>query len=297
MDRRQFFASSSFFALTGLAMGARAGTDPAPAAAPPGGLRTISYNVLACRGFPKTRANKERLDRAGEGMAARFALELSLYAPGIVTFQESPFAEKVARIAGQMGMNYVFFPGGWEGDSNWPGGFPGTVMTRFAIVEHENCPLASGKRPEDLFTRHWGRAVIKTDNEELSLYSAHLHPNDKGIREQEITQILKVLEPDLKSGRSLLLQGDLNHAPSDPEYKRWVDAGLLDALPAKGDGTAHSSPSTKPRSRIDYIWAHGPLADRLSECRVLFEGAFRTNPDDPQSFALSDHVPVLACFD
>ncbi len=38
------------------------------------------------------------------------------------------------------------------------------------------------------------------------------------------------------------------------------------------------------------------LAERLRECRVLYEGAFRTNPDDPRSFALSDHIPVMASF-
>ena len=34
----------------------------------------------------------------------------------------------------------------------------------------------------------------------------------------------------------------------------------------------------------------------LTEARCLFEGGFRTNPDDLQSVALSDHLPVLAAF-
>jgi hypothetical protein len=38
------------------------------------------------------------------------------------------------------------------------------------------------------------------------------------------------------------------------------------------------------------------VAARLSECRVLYEGAFRTWPDDARSFALSDHLPVMAAF-
>ena len=37
----------------------------------------------------------------------------------------------------------------------------------------------------------------------------------------------------------------------------------------------------------------GPLAKRLKECCALFEGAFRTNPEDPLSFALSDHFRML----
>jgi hypothetical protein len=31
--------------------------------------------------------------------------------------------------------------------------------------------------------------------------------------------------------------------------------------------------------------------------RSLWEGAFRTNPADEQSFALSDHVPQYAAFE
>ncbi|MDQ1257750.1 MAG: hypothetical protein QG656_2356, partial [Candidatus Hydrogenedentes bacterium] len=138
--------------------------------------------------------------------------------------------------------------------------------------------------------------VVKTDTEEVSIYSVHLHPSDDAIREREVTEILRVLEPALKSGRSLLFQGDLNHRPDGPEYARWTEAGLVDALAAKGDPGASSVPSVKPRSRIDYIWAHGPIAERLTECSVLFEGAFRTDPADSESFALSDHLPVMARF-
>jgi exonuclease III len=65
----------------------------------------------------------------------------------------------------------------------------------------------------------------------------------------------------------------------------------------KGTGQPLTVSSDRLRARIDYIWAHGPIAQRLTESRVLYEGAFRTNPDDPEPFALSDHLPVLATFE
>jgi len=34
----------------------------------------------------------------------------------------------------------------------------------------------------------------------------------------------------------------------------------------------------------------------VTESRPLFEGAFRLNIDDEESFALSDHLPQLAVF-
>ena len=108
--------------------------------------------------------------------------------------------------------------------------------------------------------------------------------------------MLAVIEKDQKSDRSLLLQGDLNHRTTAPEYQRWVKAGLVDTFAAKGIGQEFTSSAIAPQARIDYIWVYGPLAARLTEARGLFEGAFRTNPEDPQSVALSDHLPVIAVF-
>jgi exonuclease III len=76
-----------------------------------------------------------------------------------------------------------------------------------------------------------------------------------------------------------------------------MEAGFSDAFAAKGTGQPHTARTSKPATRIDYVMALGPIATRLTECRVLFEGAFRLNPDDPTSFALSDHLPVMAIFE
>lgn len=252
-------------------------------------LRTISYNVLACRGFNGKAGDRTAVRRMAKQIPARLALELALHKPDIVTFQESPKKAVVADISKRMGMHFAYFPGG----------YPGTVMSRFPIVEQENCPLAEGERPKDLFTRHWGKAVLRTESGDLAIYTAHLYPGAKGHerRMREVPLMLRAMKEDIDSGRSMIFQGDLNHTPEAPEYQRWVDAGLQDCYAAKGTGQPLTIPSTVLRTRIDYIWTHGPLSSRLRECRVLFEGAFRTNPDDSTSVALSDHVPVLAVFE
>jgi endonuclease/exonuclease/phosphatase family metal-dependent hydrolase len=258
-------------------------------------LRTITYNVLACMGYRSRKDERKsyRPDIPREQMTTRFALELGLYRPDIVSFQESPGEQVVADIAEKLGMHHhCFFPSG----EAWPG----AVMSRYRIVECRNCPLVSfEKRPDELFTRHWGRAVLETPAGELVVYSAHLFPGggSAGRREPEVSEMLKVMAPDIEANRSMLLQGDLNHRPDGPEYRRWVEAGLVDTFAAKGIGQPHTIPSDDVQARIDYIWAHGPIAGRLQECRVLYEGAFRTNPDDPGSVALSDHVPVMATFE
>jgi endonuclease/exonuclease/phosphatase family metal-dependent hydrolase len=126
------------------------------------------------------------------------------------------------------------------------------------------------------------------------IYSAHLHPSDDAIRAREVDEVLKVIAADRRPGREFILQGDLNHEPIQVEYGRWTGAGLTDAWTAKGVEQRNTIKSTFPNRTVDYIWLSPGLAARLIRCRVLFTGAFRTNPLDERSFALSDHVPVLA---
>lgn len=259
------------------------------AAGPAPRLRTITYNILKCHGYSVKPEAKPFLKAAEPQVPTRLALELALYEPDIVSFQEAPPREVVAAIANQLGMKYAFFPGGWNG----------AVLSKHEIVSPQNCPLASWQeRPKDLFTRHWGRAVIRAPGGEIQFFSAHLHPADASVRAREVAEMLKIIGPSLEKGERVLLQGDLNHQPSGPEYPRWVQAGLVDIFgKVKEAGTSDFSvTSHQPAGRIDYVWASAPLASQARACRILFERAFRTNPEDPLSVALSDHIPVMADF-
>jgi len=253
-------------------------------------LRTITYNVLRCHGYAVTPEAKPFLKAAAAQIPTRLALELALYKPDVISFQEGPPEEVLAAMADQLGMNYAFFSGGWDG----------AVLSKFEIVEQQNCPLVSWtERPRDLFTRHWGRAVLRAPGGDMTIFSAHLNPTrtDVSVRAGEVSEMLKVIAPTLEKGGAVILQGDLNHRPTAPEYARWIEAGLVDSFDRKQAGTSeYSSNSDKPNKRIDYILTCKSLARRGGACKILFEGAFRTNPEDPKSIALSDHLPVMADF-
>ena len=223
-------------------------------------------------------------------MPDRFAMELSLYDPDIINFSESPDEKVVKQIAKRLGMNYVRFPSG----GNWPG----TLLTRFEIIDSKNVPVVEGKRPQDLFTRHWGQATVKLPSGELLIvHSAHLHPSpEPDIRLREIPTMLAAMKKDLEEERSMLLIGDLNHNPDTKEYELWMDAGWTDTFTKVGKGKGLTIKADEPKYRIDYVMAAGPIAEQVIESRPLFEGAFRTNPSDLKSFALSDHLPQLAVF-
>lgn len=285
IDRRKFFVTGAGL-LGSTLLAQRLHAQAATPADNGPGLRTITYNILATKGYPETEANRELLRRARPQMVQRLAHELALYDPDVITFQESPAEEVVAAIARALGYRHTYFPGG----------FPGAVITRFNIVESRNCPLVAGERPPDLFTRHWGRAVLERHGRPLVVYSAHLHPSNAEVRAREVTAALAVMAADIAGEVPMLFQGDLNHRHDEPEQARWQAAGLVDLLPADGAPRAMTFPSTEPGKCIDFIWANGLLARRRTSARVLFEGAFRTNPADERSFALSDHLPVLAEF-
>jgi endonuclease/exonuclease/phosphatase family metal-dependent hydrolase len=223
-------------------------------------------------------------------MAKRLAMELALHEPDIINFSESPSVELTKEIAGHLGMNHVRFPSG----GNWPG----TLLSRYEIIDSQNAPL-DGVRPKELFTRHWGRATIKLPNgDPLIVHSAHLYPTaDPAIRLREIRTMLASMKSDLDAGRSMLLIGDLNHGPDTEEYKLWIDAGWMDTFAKVGKGQGATIKADIPKYRIDYVMAAGPIADRNVESRPLFEGAFRLHIADKESFALSDHLPQLAVFE
>jgi len=276
---------------------------------PPVTITAISYNVMYWHGFPADRvamqgtpeheAEEDIVRRVREQIPVRIALELALYAPDIISLQEARGEKNVKTIADKLGMNYAFFPRSERSN------FPGAILTHYEILESQSRPVTDGDCPPDLFTRHWGRALLQTEIGKIAVHTAHLLPfGDRGakVRGREITEMLKSIENDMAAGYTILLLGDLNHSHDTPEYARWVQAGLVDTWTQANKGkTGFTFPSTGPRSgredhRIDYIWVDKQLADKLVHSRILYEGAFKTHADSVTSFAVSDHLPVLSIF-
>lgn len=287
MKRRRFLQ------ITGTAFAAAA--LPAIASERCVSLKTIAYNVLAFRGFPRTEDNKHAIGAAHSHLPEITAEALRAFKPDLVTFKEAPNEKKVARFAEALGMNYAFFPGGWKGDYTYPGGFPGAVITRFKILESENRPTVGEEHPSTLYTRHLGRAELSTPFGNIHVVSTHFHAHKEEVRIEEAEKIIALIH-ELRKSAPVLLQGDLNHKPEGPEYKLWVDAGLIDIGEKMGIGAEPTCPTTGGRSRIDYIWATPDLAEKAKAAAVLNKPPFVPDPDDAASFALSDHMPIMAEF-
>lgn len=279
MNRRQFLSVLSAAAIS--ARVARAADAPATVA-----FRTITYNVLACKGYPETDANRQVLEAARDTLPEAIAKALAGFEPTVVTLQESPTEDRVARMAKTLGMNYAYFPGG----------FPGTLITPYAIEEPVNRPTAGDPHPKELFTRHLGRARLVTPFGPLHIVSTHFHPREHSVRMREAAAIIALID-QLKQSAPVMLQGDLNHGPDAPEYALWEKSGLVDFSKALGIGVEPTCPCVNPRKRIDYVWATPDFAEHAVSARVLNEPPFTPESSNAQSFALSDHMPVTALFE
>jgi len=287
LNRREFLGLSAAGVLS---LNYRAG-----AAEKENTFRTISYNVLAFRGYANTGAGRRRIEERRARHPELTGKALAVFSPDIVTLQEGPSEENVARFAETLGMRYAYFPGGWKGDEKYPGGFPGAIVTRFEIGETQNRPSAGAPHDEALFTRHLGRAKLATPFGPLHVVSAHFHASEHKTRMREAAAIIDLINM-LRETAPVLLQGDLNHRPTDPEYALWVEAGLVDIGKSKGIGDQPTSTSVRPRNRIDYIWSTPKLAKMAKGAAVLDKPPFVPDPDVPSSYALSDHLPVMAEF-
>lgn len=246
-------------------------------------LRLIAFNVMKCSGWPAENVDDSVV------VADLIAGELSRYDADIINFSEAPDESTVRQIAEKLGMNYVYFPSA--------GRWPGALLSVYEISDFRNVPVISGPQPEDLFTRHWGTATIRiTKHKSIIIHSLHLFPGDNPtsaeIREREILEVLKSTGSMPKGKTSVIVMGDLNHRPDNAEYSLWPEAGFTDSFVAAGAGSGATIKADAPDRRIDYLLVRGDLSGSIKVSRPLFEGAFRTNPDDPDSFALSDHLPL-----
>jgi endonuclease/exonuclease/phosphatase family metal-dependent hydrolase/dienelactone hydrolase len=248
-------------------------------------FRAISYNILQSQGFPQEKAARQA---NREQIAAKIAAQLAIYRPDIIALSESPEEALTLRIASHLGMHHVRFK------SNHSFQLPGTLLSRFAIVETRDfLDLLGGEpTPTNLFTRHWGSVTLDIgDGKTIIVHSVHLSPQRSPMN-LEIDTINRLTSTDRQDNKSILLMGDLNFQPHWPEHAKFIGAGWIDGFQAAGQGNGLTIPSTRPNVRIDYLMASGPIARKIVGTRALFERGFRSDPDNPESYALSDHLPV-----
>jgi len=179
-------------------------------------------------------------------------------------------------------------------------GFDLAAFSRLPVRAHSNPGL------DTAFVHTTASLTLATPaGSELVLFITHLRP-DLPYRRREVRMLLRWLRP--YRSRLCAMCGDLNSLTAgDPVARGRVRAGsqlqhgpqgTIAAIERAGwvDCFRRRNPlapgltlgTGRRVARVDYIFASGPLAQRLTACRVL------SHPDVARA---SDHSPVWAEFD
>ena len=249
-------------------------------------MRVVTYNVHGWTGWPPGAYGESEPRELFKLVGELIGEALAEHEPDIVTLSEAPPSPALDALARALGMRVVVFASSWC--------WPGILLTGYEVREAASYSLDRGMWSRALFTRHWGRCVLETEFGEVVVHSVHLHPNSRSrVHRLEVHEVLRCVGPELGAGLSVLVQGDLNHDPSEEVYAEWLRAGLTDAFASAGVGRGETFKVGELTRRIDYILVGGELAKRIAECRVLSDPPFNVGADGR---ALSDHLPLLAIF-
>ncbi len=233
-------------------------------------LRILCYNIHYGQGTD------------GKYDVARLAKVIERTKPDLVALQEvdvgvkrSGRAHEAQRLSELTGMDVRFGP-----TQHYEGGlFGNAVLTKLPILDVMIQPLPYTESTPKLVTYPRGAIVVTVrgpGDKPLRFISTHFQHN---VPEDRLAEA-KAINKHFAANNEIptILAGDMNATPnSDPIkelLKQWTNA--ID------DEAAPSAPSTKPRSRIDYIFYRPASQFELVEASVIAE---------PMA---SDHCPVFA---
>lgn len=149
------------------------------------------------------------------------------------------------------------------------------ILSRAPIIEEGSAMLP----PEDLLLKRgyqWAVVEVGEDGR-LTVVNTHLH-HPETASDVRVEQARTLVEA--WSGTSpMIVAGDFNARPSDPEMELIAGAGLEDVVGATGLTPGYTFSSRAPYKQIDYIW----LSADLTAVDVTI----------PSSTA-SDHFPIAA---
>ncbi|NUR91589.1 MAG: hypothetical protein HOY71_46585, partial [Nonomuraea sp.] len=163
------------------------------------------------------------------------------------------------RIAAGLGMRAHFAP---AADQVWGD----ALLTNLPVKEITSHELGKHDYPTGAQAQ---TAVVEIGGRNVSILNTHLQAPVP--QAPEVAALIKELEPPV------VMAGDLNTRPTDPQMRVLLDAGLTDPLLELGNPS--TSPADAPRERIDHVLI-GPGLEAVSA--------------EVPRLPYSDHLPIVA---
>ena len=242
----------------------------------PAGLRVMSYNIRA----------------AVESDLSEIADEIKSHHPDVVALQEvdvhwgerSSFADQAMNLAEMLGM-YHFFGEIYNlpptGDRSENRRYGMALLSKYPFQHRKNHSLArlsslnESNSNSPVLMPGFPEVGINLDGQTVHIFNTHLdYRPDPALRRRQVGEILEIIRQ--KKG-PVILMGDLNADPEDPEIGELFE--LFNDAWENGEGGGFTFPADDPQKRIDYI---------LYTDHFEVTGVFVPNTQK------SDHRPVIA---
>lgn len=252
--------------------------DARPAGGPDGGGDQLHVATLNLRNIA---------DRWPERIALLLA-DMAALQPDLIGLQECVFAVQQDRLLGAAGEGRYESRRAWAGRPEYGN----------ALLGREPLRLGEGDRLELGRNRSALRVPVSLPSgAALDFVVTHLHHlvADASVRTEQAGALIAWLAPIVGP---LVVVGDFNAEPSEPAYRRMLEAGFRSAH-AEANGA--EPPVTWPSGIeapgidddgepgcLDYIWLRGPIS--VEACRLAFD---RPAADDPTLYP-SDHFGLSA---
>jgi endonuclease/exonuclease/phosphatase family metal-dependent hydrolase len=226
-------------------------------------------------------------DRWPERMPLLLA-DMAALQPDLIGLQECVFAVGQDRLLGAAGEGRYESRRGWAGRPEYGNAVLGKAP--LAVGDGERIDLGRNRSALRVPVSLPGGAT-------LDFVVTHLHHlvPDEAAREEQANALVEWLAP---VDGPLVVVGDFNAEPSEPAYRRMVEAGFRSSsTEANGQEPAVTWPSgiqapgmdvDGDPGCLDYIWVRGALT--VVACRLVFD---RPAVDDPTLFP-SDHFGLSA---
>jgi endonuclease/exonuclease/phosphatase family metal-dependent hydrolase len=236
-------------------------------------VRALTFNIRHGVGLDGVH-DLERAARVIEGAAADLA---GLQEVDRHLGPRSDYLDQAAWLAERLDMDMAYGPVvdlglAESGPDGAPRQYGIALLSRTPLYEPRNLLLT---RPRGGEQRGLLGAVVDTDGRPVRVFCTHLQHRSRTERLAQATQIAESLAA---GAGPVVLMGDLNARPDDPEIAPLTEV-LDDAWAVAGDGAGFTFDAATPRARIDYILSSEHLVAR----------AAAVVPSDA-----SDHLAVVA---
>lgn len=240
----------------------------------PAELRVMSYNIRA----------------AVESDLSQIADEIRSHNPDVVALQEvdvywgerSKFSDQATDLAEILDM-HVFFgeiydlPPAEGRSENRRYGL--ALLSRYPFQHGKNHSLTRLSSLNDstqpVLMPGFPEVAINLDGQIVNIYNTHLdYRPDPAIRKKQVEEMLELFE---QRKSPVVLMGDLNAEPDDPELGKLFE--LFNDSWEKSDREGFTFPADEPQKRIDYI---------------LYSNHFEVQSAYVSDSKKSDHRPVIA---